>query len=152
MKKLLKEFRDFAMKGNVLDLAIGMMIGSAFGGVVNSVVNDLIMPLVGRIFGSKDFSDLFIALDGNAYESLTVAREAGAAVFAYGSFITILINFILLALCLFLIVKAINTVKAKLEKPAEPAPEPRLCPYCYGELHEKATRCPHCGSDVTPAE
>lgn len=148
MKKLLKEFRDFAVKGNVVDLAVGMMIGSAFGKIVTSVVNDLIMPLIGRLFGKLDFTNLFIALDGGTYETLAAAQEVGAPVFAYGNFITTVIDFLLIAICIFAIVKAINGIKSKVEKPAEPAPAPRLCPYCYGEVHEKATRCPHCGSEL----
>ncbi len=148
MKKLLKEFREFALKGSVMDLAIGMMIGAAFGAVVSSLVNDLLMPLIGRLLGNVDFTNLFIALDGGSYASLAIAQEAGAPIFAYGKFISTVIDFILLALCVFLIVKAINSAKKKMQKPAEPAPAPRLCPFCFGEIHEQATRCPHCTAEL----
>jgi large conductance mechanosensitive channel len=148
MKKLLKEFRDFAIQGDAMSMAVGIMIGGAFSKIVSSVVNDLFMPIIGRITGGVDFSDLFIALDGNRYTTLAQATEAGAPTFAYGNFITTVIDFILLALCVFLFVKGINALKAKTMKPASaaPAPKPRLCPYCFGEVHEGATRCPHCTS------
>ena len=134
--KLWKEFRDFAFKGYVIDLAVGVMIGAAFGSIVTSAVNDLFTPLISLITGKVDFSTLGVVMgDGDA-----------APVLAYGSFIQAVINFLLVALCIFLFVKLV----AKFRKPA-PAPEAkpaRLCPYCFGELNDKATRCPHCTSEL----
>lgn len=139
MKKLLKEFRDFAFKGNVIDMAVGVMIASAFGKIVTSVVNDLFMPLLSLLTGRIDFSSLGIKLSD---------AEDGA-VFAYGNFLQTLIDFLLIALCIFLFVKVVNKVRARFEKPAEPAKKPRVCPYCKMEIADDATRCPHCTSDLT---
>ena len=154
MRKLLKEFRDFAIKGDALSMAVGMMIGGGFGKIVTSVVNDLFMPVIGRITGGVDFTNLFIALDGGTYATLADAQAVAAPVFAYGNFITVVIDFALLALCVFLFVKGVNVLKEKTAKPA-PVEEPkpvRTCPYCFGELHDEATRCPHCTSDLTDTE
>ena len=129
-----KEFKDFAFKGNVIDMAVGVMIGGAFGNIVTSVVNDLLMPLVSVLTGGVDFSGLGIKL----------SEGEDAAVFAYGNFIQTVINFIIIAVCIFAFVKFVN----KLKKPAE-APKPaRKCPYCFGEIADEATRCPHCTSDL----
>ncbi len=134
--KLWKEFREFAFKGNVIDLAVGVMIGGAFSNIVTSVVNDLFMPLISLLTGKMDFSKLGVPL----------GEGPDAAVFAYGAFIQAVINFLLVALCIFLFVKLVS----KLRKPADeaPAPAPRLCPFCFGELHKDATRCPHCTSEL----
>ena len=144
---MLKEFKEFAFKGNVVDMAVGVMIGGAFGKIVTSAVNDLFMPLVSLLTGGLDFTSLFIALDGASYPTLAAAQEAGAACFAYGSFITTVLDFLIMAFCIFLMVKGINRLRALSEKnkAAEPAEEkkPRLCPYCFEEINEKATRCPH---------
>ncbi|MBX3379776.1 MAG: large conductance mechanosensitive channel protein MscL [Phycisphaeraceae bacterium] len=119
---VVKEFREFALKGNVLDLAVGVIIGASFGGIVNSVINDLIMPLVGRVVGNVDFTNLYIPLSGqDSSLALVEARKAGA-VLAYGSFITVLINFIILAICIFLVVKAFNTARKRFEAEKPPAP------------------------------
>ena len=132
--KIWKEFKDFAFKGNVIDMAVGVMIGSAFGSIVTSVVNDLIMPLVSVLTGGVDFSNLGVKL----------SEGEDAAVFAYGNFIQTVINFLIIAVCIFAFVKFIN----KLKKPqAEPAPA-RTCPFCFGEIADKATRCPHCTSQL----
>lgn len=139
MKKLLKEFRDFAFKGNVIDMAVGVMIASAFGKIVTSLVNDLFMPLLSLLTGRVDFSSLGIKLSD---------AEDGA-VFAYGNFIQTLIDFVLIALCIFLFVKLVNKVRTHFEKPAEPAKAPRLCPFCKMEIADDATRCPHCTSELT---
>ena len=129
-----KEFKEFAFKGNVIDMAVGVMIGGAFGNIVTSVVNDLLMPLVSVLTGGVDFSGLGIKL----------SEGEDAAVFAYGNFIQTVINFIIIAVCIFAFVKFVN----KLKKPAE-APKPaRKCPYCFGEIADEATRCPHCTSDL----
>lgn len=120
---MLKEFREFALRGNMVDLAIGIIIGAAFSGLVNSIVNDLIMPIVGRITGGIDFSNMFIQLAGAPQTTLAAAREAGATI-AYGNFLTLLINFIIVAWILFMIVKGMNTMKRKQEAAPEPAAEP----------------------------
>ncbi|MBV2142442.1 large conductance mechanosensitive channel protein MscL [Falsochrobactrum sp. TDYN1] len=117
---MLKEFKEFALKGNMVDLAIGVIIGGAFGALVNSIVNDIIMPIIGLITGGIDFSNMFIQLAGAPQSTLDTAREAGATI-AYGNFITLLINFLIIAWVLFLVVKAMNRMKRKEE--AKPAPE-----------------------------
>lgn len=147
MKKFMQEFKEFAMRGNMLDLAIGIIIGGAFTTIVNSLVNDVINPLLGLIIGDIDFSNLFIALDGNTYATLAEAEELGVSVFKYGSFISNVINFIIMALVVFLMVKVINHVRnlgKKEEAPAEPTT--KVCPFCQTEISIKATRCPHCTS------
>ena len=120
--KLLNEFKAFAMRGNVLDMAVGVIIGGAFGKIVTSLVNDIFMPLIGLATGGMDFTNLFLSLDGNRYETLAAAKEAGASVFAYGQFIQNIVNFLLVALCVFLVVKAVNRFKKKEE--AAPAAPP----------------------------
>lgn len=120
---MLKEFKDFINKGNVMDLAVGVIIGGAFGKIVDSVVGDLMMPVIGKVAGGIDFSNYFAALDGKAYSTLADAKKAGAAVFAYGNFVTVLINFVLLAFCVFLLVKWVNSIMPK-PAPAPPAPPP----------------------------
>ena len=120
---MLKEFREFALRGNMVDLAIGIIIGAAFSGLVNSIVNDLIMPIVGRVTGGIDFSNMFIQLAGAPQPTLAAAREAGATI-AYGNFLTLLINFLIVAWILFLIVKGMNTMKRKQEAAPVPAAEP----------------------------
>ena len=112
------EFKEFAMKGNVMDMAVGVIIGGAFGKIVSSLVGDVLMPLIGKLTGGVSFVDLFVSLDGSAYKTLAEAKEAGAAVFAYGQFIQNIFDFIIIALCIFLMIKAMN--KLKKEKPAEP--------------------------------
>lgn len=121
---MLKEFREFALKGNMIDLAIGVIIGGAFGGLVNSIVNDLLMPVIGLITGGIDFSNMFIQLAGEKQTSLAAAREAGATI-AYGHFITLLINFLIIAWVLFIVVKAINAMHRKEQESPQPKPEPR---------------------------
>ena len=153
MKKFINEFKEFALKGSMLDLAIGMIIGSAFTGIVNSLVNDIINPVLGLFIGKIDFSNLFITLDGSHYESLKAAETAGAAVFKYGSFISNVINFIIMALVVFLFVKTINKMRTKLQAPEEPAaPTTKTCPYCKTEISIDATRCPHCTSKLDGSE
>ena len=120
---MLKEFREFALRGNMVDLAIGIIIGAAFSGLVNSIVNDLIMPIVGRVTGGIDFSNMFIQLAGDPQPTLAAAREAGATI-AYGNFLTLLINFLIVAWILFLIVKGMKTMKRKQEAAPVPAAEP----------------------------
>lgn len=141
------EFKKFAFKGNVMDMAVGVMIGGAFGKIVSSLVADLFMPLIGLLTNGLDFTALFIPLDGNSYASVEAAKEANAAVFAYGSFISTIIDFILIAVCVFIFVKLINKLKrAPAQEPV--AKEARLCPYCKSEIHDEATRCPRCTAEL----
>lgn len=152
MSKLLNEFKKFAVQGNMLDMAVGMIIGAAFKDIVNSVVNDLIMPVVSMFTGKVDFANMFIALDGNTYATLDDAKNA-TSVIAYGQFVTQVINFVILAFVIFMMVKMVNKVRTAAEKPAEvPAPtEPteKTCPFCQSTISIKATRCPHCTSELT---
>lgn len=149
MKKFLKEFEEFALKGNMIDLAVGMIIGSAFNGLVKSMVDNLIMPLLGLVMGKMDFSNLFIALNGVSYGTLKEAQEAAAPVFAYGLFITEIINFLIMAFVVFLFVKEINLLRTRGKKEEEapaPAPTEKECPYCKSKIAIDAVRCPHCTS------
>ena len=114
----IKEFKEFAMKGNVMDMAVGVIIGGAFGKIITSLVEDILMPVISLCTGGISFTDLFISLDGSCYKTLAEAKEAGAAVFAYGQFIQNILDFIIIAFCIFLMIKAMN--KLKKEKPAEP--------------------------------
>jgi len=140
-----EEFKKFIMRGNVIDLAIGVIIGGAFGKIVTSFVNDILMPPIGMILGKIDFSNLFISLSGEKYPSLAAAKEAGAATLNYGLFLNSVIDFLIVALVIFFIVKQVNRLKP--EKPAAPAePTTKPCPYCFTDIPIKATRCPHCTS------
>ena len=147
MKKFLNEFKAFAMRGNVIDMAVGVIIATAFGKITSSLVSDIFMPILGIITGGINVSGAFYALDGNAYASAEAAKEAGVATLNYGVFLQNVIDFVLIALCVFLVVKFISRFKRK-EEPAAPAKEPRLCPYCKTEIPEEATRCPHCTSEL----
>ncbi|MEJ2150843.1 MAG: large conductance mechanosensitive channel protein MscL [Chloroflexota bacterium] len=144
---MLKEFKDFAMRGNVVDLAVGIIIGAAFNQVVNSLVNDIIMPPIGLILGRVDFTNLFISLTGQQYDSLAAAQEAGAATFNYGLFINALINFVIVAFAVFLLVRGMNRLHGQAEE-APPKPETKDCPYCFTAIPVKASRCPHCTSEL----
>lgn len=147
MKKLVEEFKAFAFKGNVIDMAVGVMIGGAFGKITTSLVNDLFMPLLSLILGRVNVADWFLALDGNSYATAAAAEEAGAPVFRYGAFLSTVIDFFLIALCVFLFVKLIGKLrKPKAEAPAAPAEPARKCPFCMSEIDKAATRCPHCTS------
>lgn len=143
---MLQEFKSFIMKGNVLDLAVGVIIGAAFGKIVNSAVNDLIMPLVGLFMGKVDFSNLFISLKGGDYPTLAAAKAAGVPTLNYGIFLNTSIDFLIMALVIFMIVKSANKLR-KAEAPA-PSPPARECPFCRSAIHDEATRCPHCTSDL----
>ncbi|MGN0372454.1 MAG: large conductance mechanosensitive channel protein MscL [Enterocloster sp.] len=147
MKKFLEEFKKFALKGNMIDLAVGMIIGSAFTSIVSSLVNDIFMPVLSLLTGKIDFSNMFIALDGNKYATL---EEAGAAaVIKYGSFITQVINFVLMALVVFIVVKQLNKLENIGKKPEAPAaPTEKECPYCKTKIPVDAVRCPHCTSQL----
>ncbi|HRW11818.1 MAG TPA: large conductance mechanosensitive channel protein MscL [Syntrophomonas sp.] len=140
-----KEFREFAMKGNVIDLAIGIIIGAAFGKIVTSFVNDIIMPPIGLLLGKVDFANLYVNLSGQEFASLAEAVEAGAPVIKYGVFINSIIDFLIVAFVIFLVVKQINKMK-KQEAPAEP--DKKDCPFCKSSVAIAATRCPYCTSDL----
>ncbi|MDY2985680.1 MAG: large conductance mechanosensitive channel protein MscL [Synergistes jonesii] len=146
MSGLIKEFKDFAMRGNVMDMAVGVIIGGAFGKIVASLVSDILMPPIGYMLGGVDFSNLFINLGGAPAATLAEAQANNIPVIAYGSFINNIINFIIQAWAIFIVIKAINRMTPK--KPEEPAKEPRLCPHCFSEVDERATRCPHCTSEL----
>lgn len=144
-EEMLKEFKEFAIKGNMIDLAVGVIIGGAFNGLVTSLVDNVIMPVITLLTGKIDFSNLFIALDGGDYATLAEAQKAGAATLNYGTFISGLLNFFIMAFVVFLIVKAMN----KMRRKEEPAPvTTKVCPYCMSEIHIDADRCPHCTSQL----
>lgn len=142
---MLKEFKEFALKGSLLDLAIGFIMGGAFGKIISSFVNDIIMPPIGLLLGKVPFKDLFISLNGEKYATLAAAQEAGAPTLNYGNFISLIIDFIIVALVLFLVIRQVN----KLRKPAPvAAPTTKDCPYCQTAIPLKATRCPNCTSQL----
>ena len=142
---MLKEFKEFVIKGNVIDLAVGIIIGIAFGAIVTSLVNDIIMPPIGLLLGKINFSDLFINLSGTAYPSLKAAKDAGAATINYGVFLNAVINFIIVAFVVFLLVKQVNRMK---KEPAPAEPNTKECKFCLSTIPLKATRCPHCTSQL----
>lgn len=148
MSKIGKEFKEFIMRGNVLDMAVGVVIGGAFGKIVSSLVNDMIMPVISLLTGGSGMSALFVQLGKSdvQYASVEAAKEAGVATLNYGLFIQTVIDFLIIALAIFLFVKAINKFRKKAE-PA-PAPAPRLCDYCRLAVADDATRCPHCTSEL----
>lgn len=167
MKKFLKEFKDFATRGNVVDLAVGVIIGAAFQKIVTSAVNDLVMPLIGLITGTANFNDAFVILkmpEGVAEAdviSLEVAKELGVTTLNYGAFISTILDFIIMAFVIFLMIKAINKASSlKKKKDAEVVAEPevpavpttKVCPYCLSEIPYAATKCAHCTSDVAVEE
>lgn len=142
---MLKEFKEFVMRGNVLDLAVAVIIGGAFGKIVTSLVNDILMPPIGVLLGKVDFSNLFINLSGQAYASLAEAKAAGAATINYGVFLNTVIDFVIVAFVIFLLIKQVN----RLKREAPPAaPTTKECPYCLSTIPLKATRCAHCTSEL----
>jgi large conductance mechanosensitive channel len=152
MKKIWKEFQEFAVKGNAVDLAVGVIIGAAFGSIINSLVKDVIMPPVSLLTGGLDFSNKFVVLratkDGSvAFNTPADAAKAGAITWNYGNFLTLVINFLIVAAAVFLLVRAIN----KLRRPAEKEPDEKNCPACAMKIPIKATRCPYCTSELTQA-
>jgi large conductance mechanosensitive channel len=136
-----KEFKEFVLKGNVFDLAVGIILGIAFGAVVTSLVNDVIMPPIGMLLGKMDFSSLFVSLNGQHYASLLAAKAAGAPVISYGMFINTIINFLIVAFVIFLMVRSINKYRT-----VSAAPKP--CPYCATNIPAAAVRCPNCTSEL----
>ena len=143
---MLKDFKDFINRGNVFDMAIGVIIGGAFGKIVSSLVNDILMPLIGKLTGGLDFSNLFVSLDGTSYNTLQAAEEAGAAVLKYGSFIQSVLDFLIIAFCIFMMVKAMMKVK---KQPAPADPTTKTCTLCKTEIPIGAVKCPHCTGDIS---
>jgi large conductance mechanosensitive channel len=142
---MLKEFKEFAMKGNVIDLAVAVIVGGAFGPIVTSLVNDIIMPPIGVVVRRVDFKDLYVALSAASYPSLTAAKAAGAPVIAYGNFLNTIVNFVIVAFAMFLVVRQIS----RFQKPAAANEPPKKeCPYCASSIAAKATRCPQCTSQL----
>ena len=142
-----KEFREFAARGNVIDLAVGVIFGAAFGKIVTSLVNDVIMPPIGMALGRVDFRNLFVALDGQSYPSLGDAQKAGAPTINYGIFLNTILEFVIVAFVIFLLVRQINRMKEPT--PAAPDQPVRDCPFCVSRIPAAATRCPNCTSDLT---
>ena len=145
---MLEEFKKFALRGNVVDLAVGVVIGGAFGKIVTSLVNDIIMPPLGLLLGKMDFSSLYINLSGTTYASLSEAKKAGAATINYGMFINTILDFLIIALAIFLLIRQIN----KLAKPKETPPETKECPHCLSKVPIKATKCAFCISELEKVE
>lgn len=156
---MFKEFKKFIMRGNMIDLAVGMIIGSAFNAIVGSLVNDIIMPLLGWAIGDTDFTNLYLVL-GKLPEGVTAApatlaeaKELGIATWNYGNFITAVLHFLIMAFIVFLMVKGMNKLAESKKKPEEPkAPTAKKCPYCKSEISIEATRCPHCTSELPKDE
>ena len=147
MTNLVKEFREFAVKGNVIDMAIGVIIGSAFGKIVSSLLADVLMPPIGLLMGRVDFSSLFVSLNGQPYPSLAAAKTAGAPTLNYGVFLNAVFDFVLVAFVIFLVIKQINRLKRA--EPSAATPSTTTCPYCCSTIPLQASRCSFCTSDVT---
>jgi large conductance mechanosensitive channel len=151
---MLKEFKEFAMRGNVMDMAVGIVIGTAFGAITKSLVADLLMPPIGLVTGNVDFTNLFVVLKNGMtagpYASLAEAQKAGAVTINYGLFVNTIINFLIIAFALFLVIRQMNRLKREEPLPP-PAPETRECPKCLSTIPIKATRCAHCTADLAPA-
>jgi len=144
---MLSDFKRFVARGNVLDLAVAVIIGGAFGAVVTSLVNDVIMPPIGQVLGHVDFKELFLPLNGQAYPTLAAAKTAAAPVIAYGQFLNTVINFLIVAFAVFIVVRMVSNLQRKPE-PAPAAPTTKDCTYCYTAIPIKATRCPNCTSQL----
>src|SRR2546430_17601671 len=146
---MLSGFKTFIMRGNVVDLAVGVIMGAAFGGIVTSLVNDVVMPPIGRLLGGVDFKDFFVSLSGQSFPTLAAAKAAGAPTLNYGLFLNTVINFLIVAFAVFLLVQQVNRL---FPKPAPaPAPATRDCPYCLSAVPLKATKCAHCTSELRTA-
>jgi large conductance mechanosensitive channel len=142
---MFKEFKEFIRKGNVVDLAIAFVMGAAFGKVTTSFINDIVMPPIGLLLGKVDFSSLYINLSGKTFESLAKAKEAGAPIIAYGVFLNAVIEFLIVALAIFIVIRQINKLKSK---PAPASPTTKECPFCLSTIPLKAVRCPNCTSEI----
>lgn len=149
LKSFSQEFKEFVMRGNVLDMAFGIIIGTAFGKIVTSLVNDVIMPPIGLLLGQVDFSSIFINLTDTPYASLKEAQDAGAATINVGLFVNAVLDFLIIALVIFLMIRSINRLKRPPEEP--PPPDTRECPYCLSTIPRGATRCPQCTSQLEQA-
>jgi large conductance mechanosensitive channel len=147
---MLKEFKEFAMRGNVLDMAVGIIIGAAFGGIITSLVNDVLMPPIGLLLGKVDFSNLFFTLKGEHFATLAQAKAAGATTINYGIFCNTVINFTIVAFAIFLLIRQVNRLKRQPEA-APAAPTTKECPHCFSGISLKASRCPHCTSELKAA-
>ena len=156
MKKFIEDFKKFALKGNVIDMAIGVVVGGAFSKIVTSLVNDMFMPLLSLLTGGNNVSSMFLLLkeapEGEVVDTIEKAKELGLATFNYGNFIQTVIDFVLIALSIFLAIRLISKLHKKKEEPAAPAPAPRLCPFCCQPVDDKATRCHHCTSELPEVE
>jgi len=151
---MLKDFREFAMRGNVVDMAVGIIIGGAFGAIANTLVTDVIMPPIGLLIGGVDFTDLFVTLrDGipaGPYASLAAAKAAGAVTLNYGVFINKVVSFVIVAFAVYLLVKMVNRLRRQMESARPAEPTTKVCPRCFSAIPLKATRCPQCTSDLAP--
>lgn len=145
---MLKDFRSFLMRGNILDLAVAVVIGGAFGAIVTSFVKDILMPPIGLLLGKVDFANLFIDLSGGGYTTLVAAQEAGAATLNYGVFLNTIINFVIVAFAIFMLLKGVERARKKEAPAPAPAPATKECPYCVTQIAIKATRCPNCTSQL----
>jgi large conductance mechanosensitive channel len=143
---VMREFREFAARGNVIDLAVGVIIGAAFGKIVTSFVEDIVMPPIGMLTGGINFTDKFVTLNGSQYDTLAHAKAAGAPVIAYGNFVNTIVQFVIVAFVVFMMVRQINRLKTPAPTPA--TPDTRDCPFCLSRIPMKATRCPQCTSQV----
>ena len=149
IKTTLSEFKEFAAKGNVVDMAVGVIIGGAFGKIVTSLVNDIIMPVISVLTGGIDFTNLFIAMDGNQYATLEEAASANAATINYGLFLSQVLDFLIIAFVIFIMLKQITKLKKSKPAPEPAAPTTKVCPYCKSEINIEATRCPNCTSSLS---
>lgn len=149
---MIKEFKNFVMRGNVLDMAIGIILGSAFGVIIKSLVTDVLMPPIGLLLGGVDFSNLFITLKQGAttgpYDSLALAQEAGAVTINYGLFLNAIVSFLIVAFAIFILIRSVNRLKKEEEAVAPAEPTTKDCPYCFTTIPIKAARCPHCTSEL----
>jgi large conductance mechanosensitive channel len=148
---MLKEFKEFAMRGNVIDMAVGIIIGAAFGKIVSSLVTDILMPPLGLLLGKMDFSNLFINLSGQPHPTLAAAKAAGAATINYGLFLNTILDFVIVAFAIFLLIRQVNRFQRKPEVAAAAAPVTKECPFCFSSIPTKAVRCPHCTSQLPAA-
>jgi large conductance mechanosensitive channel len=144
-----KDYKAFIMRGNVLDLAVAVIIGAAFGAIVTSMVNDIVMPPIGLLLGKVDFKDLFVSLNGQSYPTLAAAKAAAAPVIAYGQFLNTVINFLIVAFVIFIVVKQVNRFQ---KAPAPAAPTTKDCPFCFTSIPIAAKRCPNCTSQLSSSE
>jgi len=146
---MLKEFKEFAMRGNVLDMAVGIIIGAAFGKIITSFVNDILMPPIGLLLGKVDFSNLFINLSGQSFATIAEAKKAGVATINYGLFMNTVLDFLIVAFVIFLLIKQVNRLKREPAPAPAAAPTTRDCPYCLSAIPIPAVRCAHCTSQLT---